>query len=257
MEIDALHNAVRALKLEHPELTVKEVHAELETAGQVVELSAVKKACSKVTKQLAQEMPRLPPVPLPTAIPVSEASARKKEKKAQRAGLYPVADEATARAAGLNDAGMANLRQYESRAAAGDSEEQYQLGCSAHMIGEANAAVWLKMAAEQGHVKAQYNLGCAYKTGEGFAPDLQQSANWFRTAAEQGHMEAQCNLGLAFCKGQGVRQSYADAKTWFEKAAAQGDTLAQMELRKVVMALAVQERGHSVMWSGREIDTGF
>ena len=170
---------------------------------------------------------------------------------------FPVANESFARSAGLDDNGMANLRDYESRAAAGDAQVQYELGCSAHMIEAINASIWLRLAAEQGHTKAQYNLGCAYKRGEGVSIDHEQSARWFRAAAEQGHMEAQCNLGLSYCKGQGVQQSYAEAKGWLEKAAAQGDTLAQVELRKVAMALATQARGHVATWSGREADTGF
>ena len=38
--------------------------------------------------------------------------------------------------------------------------------------------------AEQGHAKAQFNLGVMYKKGMGVAQDYSQAAKWYRRAAE-------------------------------------------------------------------------
>ena len=45
---------------------------------------------------------------------------------------------------------------------------------------------WYLKAAEQGHAKAQYMLGCCY-----FMLDYTQAVHWWRKAAEQGLAEAQ------------------------------------------------------------------
>ena len=47
------------------------------------------------------------------------------------------------------------------------------------------------MAAEQGHAKAQYNLGTMYYNGEGMPQDYAMAREFFRVAAEQGHAGAQ------------------------------------------------------------------
>ncbi|EOD24644.1 hypothetical protein EMIHUDRAFT_101048 [Emiliania huxleyi CCMP1516] len=244
MDEEALIDAVAVLKLANPGATAKEVHDLLtKLDGWADEsLSRVKKACSKAGKRGLTEK--------------QEQCTGAAEAIRPEANRFPVVDEAAARAAGLNDTGMATLRRYEAAATAGDVDMQYRLGCSDEMIGIGPATTWLRIAAEGGHAKAQYNLACAYKSGEGAPVDYKESARWNRAAAEQGHTEAQCNLGLSYCKGQGVAQSYADAKGWLEKAAAQGDELAAHELGKVQMALAVQARGHIAMFSGREVATG-
>ena len=49
-------------------------------------------------------------------------------------------------------------------------------------------------AAEQGHINAQYNLGCYYRDGQGVAQSFEQVARWFAKAAAQGDNEARCCL---------------------------------------------------------------
>ncbi len=53
---------------------------------------------------------------------------------------------------------------------------------------------WFRVAADQGHARAQCTLGFCYKTGKGVAPDQQESQRWYRLAAAQGHAEAQAAL---------------------------------------------------------------
>ena len=56
------------------------------------------------------------------------------------------------------------------------------------------AAKWTTKAAEQGLVKAQYNLGCHYYKGQGVAQSFEQAARWFAKAAAQGNNEARRSL---------------------------------------------------------------
>lgn len=51
-----------------------------------------------------------------------------------------------------------------------------------------------RLAAGQGDVHAQYNLGLMYANGTGVPQDYNEAAKWFRLAAEQGHASAQYNL---------------------------------------------------------------
>jgi Sel1 repeat len=55
---------------------------------------------------------------------------------------------------------------------------------------------WQKqqIAAEQGDVKAQVNLGEMYDRGELGKPDYAAAAKWWRRAAEQGNAEAQSQM---------------------------------------------------------------
>ncbi len=82
-------------------------------------------------------------------------------------------------------------------------------------------------AAEQGDAQAQFNLGHAYKNGEGVLQDYKQAVKWYRKAAEQGFAEAQFNLGVMYDKGEGVLQNHKQAVKWIRKAAEQGLVKAQ------------------------------
>ncbi len=65
-------------------------------------------------------------------------------------------------------------------AVAGD-EEDFARGLDAAYSGDfATAlAVWRPLA-EQGHAKAQYNLGVMYANGRGVPEDDQQAVSWYR-----------------------------------------------------------------------------
>jgi len=89
------------------------------------------------------------------------------------------------------------------------------------------AARLYRLAAEQGHADAQYNLGCLFKNGQGVAQDDVEAMRWYRLAAEQGLAKAQVLLGLGFNYGRGVKQDYVEAARWFRLAAEQGNAHAQ------------------------------
>jgi len=51
----------------------------------------------------------------------------------------------------------------------------------------------------------------------------QQAALWYRIAAEQGHRDAGFNLGVMYANGKGVAEDYVQAHMWFNLAGADGD----------------------------------
>ncbi len=46
------------------------------------------------------------------------------------------------------------------------------------------------------------------------------AVGWWRKAAEQGHAKAQYNLGFMYAKGRGVTQDYVQAYMWIDLAVA-------------------------------------
>lgn len=84
------------------------------------------------------------------------------------------------------------------------------------------AMKWFRLAANQGHAEAQYNLGVMYDTGDGVPQSFKEAVKWYRRAADRGYAKAQFNLGSMYIDGLGVAQSYKTAKKWLRRAADQG-----------------------------------
>ena len=62
-----------------------------------------------------------------------------------------------------------------------------------------------------------------YANGEGVPENDAEAVRWYRMAAEQGDVLAQYNLGAMYANGEGVPENYVLAYAWFNLAAAQGD----------------------------------
>ena len=58
-----------------------------------------------------------------------------------------------------------------------------------------DAITEIRRQAEQGDADAQYNLGYRYATGIGVPQDRAEAARWLRLAADQGHIQAEDFLG--------------------------------------------------------------
>jgi TPR repeat protein len=62
---------------------------------------------------------------------------------------------------------------------------------------------WYRKAAEQGHAKAQWNLGSFYRYGDGgISTDLTEAERWYQNAAEQGNATATLLLEELHTKGR-------------------------------------------------------
>jgi uncharacterized protein len=60
------------------------------------------------------------------------------------------------------------------------------------------------LAADQGHARAQADLGLMYYEGDGVPPDSAEAMKWWRMAADQGNAKAQACLDFMRHKGDGA-----------------------------------------------------
>ncbi|MGA2030018.1 MAG: tetratricopeptide repeat protein [Verrucomicrobiota bacterium] len=106
----------------------------------------------------------------------------------------------------------------------------YQAGQLGIMQNWTEAVKWYRKAAEQGNADTQHNLGFCYYNGEGVQKNYTEAVNWFRKAAEQNLAQSQRILGLCYANGRGVEKDYAEAVKWYLKAAEQNNAKAQNNL---------------------------
>jgi TPR repeat protein len=140
----------------------------------------------------------------------------------------------------------------DSDASAADDggESQYQEARQLDEAGQDGAAVELyRKAAEAGHPGAAYELGEAYRAGEGVKRDLAQAAEWFGRSADRGSARGQYLAGKVYADGRGVPQDRAKAVRYFARAATQGHAPAQFELgRAFANGVGVPQ---DALWAGR------
>ena len=80
---------------------------------------------------------------------------------------------------------------------------------------------WTPLA-EQGDVRAQYNLGQMYRRGDGVLQNYKTAVKWYRLSAEQGFVIAQLNLGISYTLGNGVIQDNIYAHMWVNISVSNG-----------------------------------
>ncbi|MCL1984531.1 MAG: sel1 repeat family protein [Methanomassiliicoccaceae archaeon] len=85
---------------------------------------------------------------------------------------------------------------------------------------EMDEKMWFRLAAMNGDVFAQRNLGFIYLDIS--PPDHEESAVWMRMAAENGDVMAQNGLGYLYENGLGVPQDHYEAARWYFMAAEKG-----------------------------------
>ena len=116
-----------------------------------------------------------------------------------------------------------------SAAIAGSPEEDFRSGLSAFNGGDFATAMRLwRPLADGNDARSQAGIGFMYHRGLGVKTDDAQAAFWLRKAAEQGQAEGQLMLGSLYFFGLGVPQSYATAYAWCELAQDNGQAEAQM-----------------------------
>lgn len=104
---------------------------------------------------------------------------------------------------------------------------QVQSGVDAWKAGDFDAAVryWMP-AANNGNADAQFNMGQAFKLGRGVVTSLADAEIWYRRAAEQGHLQSEDNLGLTLFT-MGKRE---EAMPFIRRSAARGEARTQFLL---------------------------
>ena len=69
-----------------------------------------------------------------------------------------------------------------------------------------------------------------YEDGTGVPQDFPEAVWLYRVAADQGHAKAQCSLALMYMRGIGVPEDFTEAKRFYQLAADQGYANAQHSL---------------------------
>jgi len=129
------------------------------------------------------------------------------------------------------------ISRWHRMAGAGDAAAQAMLGAAYYdgfglPMAPAEAAKWIRAAADQGHARGQYALGALYLAGDGVPKDASEAIKWFRLAAEQGDASAQLRLGVLTETGVVTGHDGVSAAEWYGKAAEQGNVEAQRRLGK-------------------------
>lgn len=125
----------------------------------------------------------------------------------------------------------------QHKAESGDSAAQYELGLKyaenqtipQGMEPKARweqAIHWYKLAANQGHLEANIQLGALFFERKDFASALK----YLTFAGEKGDVNSQYFAGVIYLSGEGTPRDESMAFHWLEKAALQGDASAQYRL---------------------------
>ena len=142
---------------------------------------------------------------------------------------------------------IAQEKQLKDNADAQPHYERAQAHYEEGRYEEAMAAY--RIAAELGHMDAQYCLADMMVDGKCGEVDIKSAGYWFRRAADQGYTRAMCLLGWLydFCAeftqknqqyefaffyyfGDGTFRDNAQAARWYRMAAEKGDSVAQHRL---------------------------
>lgn len=151
-----------------------------------------------------------------------------------------------------------------ARAEQGDVKAEFNL---AHMYysgrgvpqNYAQAFLWCNKAADQGDAKAEYDLASFYLHGEGVSRDYAGALSWYRKSAGQGNAWGEYGVGFMYYNGFGVSQDYAEAARWFRTAADHGNAFAQNELGHMYnLGLGVpRDNTESARWYRKAADQGY
>ena len=79
---------------------------------------------------------------------------------------------------------------------------------------ESIAIKWCEMAANQGDVDSQFDMGWRYNQGIGVEQNNEEAVKWYEKAANQGHVVGQYNMGVMYENGTGVIQSNEESAKW-------------------------------------------
>ena len=91
------------------------------------------------------------------------------------------------------------------------------------------------LAADRGHVDAQFELYVLLSTGTGAEKDEVTALKHCVAAAEKGHGRAAYNLGAFYATGRGVPLDEAKARVWYGRASEAGNGRATATLAMMVM----------------------
>ncbi len=117
------------------------------------------------------------------------------------------------------------MKWFRMAAEQGHTEAQYELGCllSYKKGCEEESFKWMLKAAEQGLRIAQYCIAKNYSEGFGVKANSYEAFNWYKKVAEQNDGYSMYKVGLYFEKGWGTTKDVNEAVKWYKKSAEKGD----------------------------------
>lgn len=144
----------------------------------------------------------------------------------------------------LNETKIRTAANYALKGALlNDPECMVLLGILLPLIGDLEGNLlsniqWYEKAHKLGSRLAGYQLGDAYRNGQGVKRDTKKAFQFFEEAAQKGSAEAALSAGK--CKAYGIGTSQCDraAFDWFNFAANNGDREAQYYLAKIENTLS-------------------
>ena len=92
----------------------------------------------------------------------------------------------------------------------------------------------IRTLADNNNPDAQFFCGMSLANGEVLKRDVEEreeAAKWMKKAADQGHVNAQFVLGKLYADGRGVQKSLSKSLAWFVRAADQQHAAAQSKLQ--------------------------
>ena len=101
-------------------------------------------------------------------------------------------------------------------------------------IGRGESVAATKVAAEKGDAAAQCQMGLFYMNGLGVDRDEAAAVEWLKRAAAQNHLQAQYNLGLYYARFSD-KEAVCLAMKWLNEAAKQNYADAQFNLAKLYL----------------------
>ena len=116
---------------------------------------------------------------------------------------------------------MQSWRAVGDAVTADSDDRRYRYGLLLYAFGDAasraQAEHWLRRAAANGHIAAQYSLGVLLHE-RGTQAQIAEAAQWWRAAAQAGDPDAQHSLA-ALLDDRGTAASTTEATRWREAAA--------------------------------------
>ncbi|MDR0632693.1 MAG: sel1 repeat family protein [Holosporales bacterium] len=109
-------------------------------------------------------------------------------------------------------------------------DDTVRIGAEDFQFREVMLAHYWKLAADQGHPGAQYEVARILAEGALVPEDKAGAAYYCKKAADQGNPEAQIMYGTMRARGDGVPMDEAEAERYYRLAAAQGNPEAQSQL---------------------------
>ena len=100
-------------------------------------------------------------------------------------------------------------------------------------IDSTKAVEYIKLAAENGSVLAEAQLGFRYYNGNGVKINKKEAINHWKRAAESGDMPAQAAIAHLYLNGDvqiGIKKNSLEAIKWYKRLASKKDTTAAVKL---------------------------